>query len=555
MHFTRKHLFISLVTFVLAITQLSWFQVSPANAEEPDLTTKNAMYAKPAIVRVASQCDISIGNPKSEDFKSFTAYIEGSGFFINSRGYIATFAVFNDDNCKELFVEKGELTEAEEATYVIKTQVLLPEDVRPRDAERSRSGGTLVYGGKDVSIIKVPLEKTNAPSLQLGDSDKVQLDSVTIVGYLLPEATEKQTKMFDEQSIDDPSVTEGKVANPNKTIKYQKVFEVSIPSGFDSPGSPILNNQGEVIGIIAPVEEDRIIDWEDNTNANRGIPIAIPASVIKDFVRESSTDNNIGEVDQYYRSGLNLFWKGDYQAAKEKFETVKDLYPQHSEIDRLISECNQNKVDAWKQPSFLFLGVIGAVILAALGFGFFLMRRRSRWASEYVGEDSFSRDDRFSRDDQRHEPTEQPPASVSPVGVGNAPQVIHNNGAKGLPFLELQGRGESRRLQLDRDIVQIGRDPGWSDLKDMPVVWEVFSRRQARLVREGNSYRIFDGDGSTPSRNGLFVGDHTLVGPGGYLLKSGDTLRIGKDDGDKVSITFFDPNASQAFQETKMAGF
>jgi pSer/pThr/pTyr-binding forkhead associated (FHA) protein len=105
---------------------------------------------------------------------------------------------------------------------------------------------------------------------------------------------------------------------------------------------------------------------------------------------------------------------------------------------------------------------------------------------------------------------------------------------------------------LQKDAHRIGRDEGWSDV-EIPGTWEVISRRHATLRREGNSYRIMDGDGNVPSRNGIWVNNITPVGSTGYLLKHGERLTIGKDMSDQVSITYFNPAAAAPQTETKVA--
>ena len=71
------------------------------------------------------------------------------------------------------------------------------------------------------------------------------------------------------------------------------------------------------------------------------------------------------------------------------------------------------------------------------------------------------------------------------------------------PFIELNNHGEILRFQLQADRYQLGRECTWSDLEIPEQTWDVLSRRQAVLQREGNCYRIYDGDGKTVSRNGI----------------------------------------------------
>ncbi len=103
-------------------------------------------------------------------------------------------------------------------------------------------------------------------------------------------------------------------------------------------------------------------------------------------------------------------------------------------------------------------------------------------------------------------------------------------------FIELDSKGQLLRLYLEKDQHQLGRDPEWADLK-IPVDWGLVSRRQAIFVREGNSYRIFDGDGTKSSTHGIFVNGTRISASSGYLLTSGAQLEIGKSS-DHILLTY-----------------
>jgi ABC-type multidrug transport system ATPase subunit/ABC-type multidrug transport system permease subunit len=111
------------------------------------------------------------------------------------------------------------------------------------------------------------------------------------------------------------------------------------------------------------------------------------------------------------------------------------------------------------------------------------------------------------------------------------------------PFIELNNHGKILRFQLQEEHYQLGRDRTWSDLDIPEQGWDVLSRRQAILQREGDHYRIYDGDGTTPSRNGIFS-HHTRISAQGYLLKHGTQLEIGQDSSNYIVLTYCDPASS-----------
>ncbi|MEM6755261.1 MAG: ATP-binding cassette domain-containing protein, partial [Cyanobacteria bacterium P01_C01_bin.38] len=107
------------------------------------------------------------------------------------------------------------------------------------------------------------------------------------------------------------------------------------------------------------------------------------------------------------------------------------------------------------------------------------------------------------------------------------------------PYLELNNQGHILRLYLKEDEHRLGRGLEWADL-DVPVGWEVVSRRQAVLKKEGKDYQLYDGDGTKPSRNGIFINSNRIDATG-CLLKDGLQLQIGQSAHNQIHLTYFHP--------------
>ena len=118
------------------------------------------------------------------------------------------------------------------------------------------------------------------------------------------------------------------------------------------------------------------------------------------------------------------------------------------------------------------------------------------------------------------------------------------------PTLELDNAGEVVRFELFEDTHRLGRDASWSDLSRGLIDWNGLSRRQAVLKREGNQYRIFDGDGQKPSRNGLFVNQVRVTSTEGYLLNDGTQLQIGLSPEKRILMTYRGPVSSTQRPQT-----
>ncbi len=106
------------------------------------------------------------------------------------------------------------------------------------------------------------------------------------------------------------------------------------------------------------------------------------------------------------------------------------------------------------------------------------------------------------------------------------------------PTLELNNAGKIVRFDLFKDVHHLGRDADWSDLNAGITDWSVISRRQAVLRREGKGYRIFDGDGQTASRNGMFVNQMRINAAEGYWLGNSAQLQIGLSPENRILVTY-----------------
>jgi ABC transport system ATP-binding/permease protein len=114
------------------------------------------------------------------------------------------------------------------------------------------------------------------------------------------------------------------------------------------------------------------------------------------------------------------------------------------------------------------------------------------------------------------------------------------------PFIELNNQGKILRFRLEQDCWQLGRDLNWATGEVPNVGWEVLSRRQAVFKREGEDYRIYDGDLMEISRNGLFINHTRIDRAQGYLLKDGTQLAIGQNSHNQILLSYFNPFSSSA---------
>ncbi|MGL5943107.1 MAG: ATP-binding cassette domain-containing protein [Waterburya sp.] len=114
------------------------------------------------------------------------------------------------------------------------------------------------------------------------------------------------------------------------------------------------------------------------------------------------------------------------------------------------------------------------------------------------------------------------------------------------PYIELDNQGNTKILPLTREINNLGRDHDWANMR-APIEWNIISRRQAIIEKEGNNFRIYDGDRHVqkPSGNGIFINQSRINLTEGYILKNGERLHIGQDPRQQITLTYYNPKRGE----------
>jgi S1-C subfamily serine protease len=380
---------------------------------------KLAMYSKPSVVRILDGFVGTAYWPNNNKLYRVSYVGSGSGAFIDPNGYIATNAhVTNlthqgEDKGKELlfieFVKQLAADYGKDPRAILNSSAAIyqiRQTFEPREFKHIhhvitpdgsvfpfeiKAFGAPVGEGKDVSIIKI--EVKNAPVLKLGKADNVQLqDHITVVGY--PAAAD--TEVLDKKSQLEASITDGKVSAKKNAQDGSPVLQVSAPATHGNSGGPVMNDKGEVIGMLT-FRGDTV-----NGQEVSGFSFVVPASTMMEFVKQGGATNQEGAVDKAYREGLELFWQNRYSAAIKKFETVKALYPQHSEVEKLTRDSQQAIAEGKEKSSglgiVLVMGFLFLLTVAGGGAVLFLKMKKAKspganaqnnWQPAYQAQQAF----------------------------------------------------------------------------------------------------------------------------------------------------------------------
>jgi hypothetical protein len=235
--------------------------------------------------------------------------------------------------------------------------------------------------GKDVAIVKI--EVKNAPILKLSDSDKVKLqDHVTVIGF--PGAADTfNSGLLDSKSAFEATINDGKISAKKTASSGAPILQTSTAATHGNSGGPVVSDGNEVIGLLT-FRGDTV-----NGQEVSGFSFVVPSNTVMEYVRSAGATNEDGATDKLYREGLESYWSEHYSDAIPKFEEVKRLFPQHSEIERLLQSSQQAKAEGKDKSSFPFwlvaivlvvLFIIVAIIVIAV-IVFLMTRRRGKKAA------------------------------------------------------------------------------------------------------------------------------------------------------------------------------
>ncbi len=384
-----RRLFFVAIAALFLVTALIPSQPSAAAVTEGE---RLAMFSKPSVVRiidgVAGTFYYAPPNWKSGKTYNVSYVGLGSGFFINSSGYIVTNAhvvsTFHEIN------SKGQDVGQEILFWQLLQQVAHDYNMDPKNLTRenvtfvrnyARLTGMKVfhhviipdgsvyefeekqYGaptgqGKDVAVVKI--EVKNAPVLIVGDSEKMNLqDHVSVIGY--PGAADTfNSGILDSKSALEASITDGKVSARKKSASGAPILQISAPATHGNSGGPVITDKMEVIGLLT-FGGDRV-----NGQEISGFDFVVPSSTVMEFIKAAGVANEQGHADKAYQEGLEHYWNDRYSSAIPKFEEVKRLFPEHSEVNRLIQGSQQAIAEGKDKSSFPWTIVVIVLVVLFL---------------------------------------------------------------------------------------------------------------------------------------------------------------------------------------------
>jgi len=532
-----------------------------------------AMYTKPAVVRTVDGAvgQIYFQPPGYQGQTYNVSYVgTGSGFILSSNGYIATNAHCvttthdGEDKAKQTLFYQMVQQIAQQlgkdprslntnfidqysrmTSFELIHKVFLPDgssypfEIKQFGAPTGESNDQ----GKDVAIVKIEIK--NAPILQIGDSDKVQLqDHITVVGY--PAAAD--TKLLDYKSLMEATVNDGKISARKTATSGAPILQTNTAATHGNSGGPGLNDTYEVIGLLT-FRGDVV-----NNQEVQGFTFLVPSNTVMEYVKAAGASNTQGLTDSLYREGLGYYWDQKYSLAIPKFEEVKRLFPQHSEVDKLIQSSQQAKSEGKERADFPYW-IVGVVVVVLLLIGLIIiigiialiMSRRKKRAKAAPSSDRGGKPHATpSPASYSPSPSPSPNYSPTPAKASSAPPpmpmpAVHG-GDQGMTvdlsrtiaitdtapvnygiIKFVSGALAGKEFQVKPDGEFVGRD---SSSAQVVIPDPRISKRHLWIgVRDGRVVIV-----DQESRNGTFVNDPKSSRVKETFLNPGDTVILGESD-------------------------
>ncbi len=191
--------------------------------------------------------------------------------------------------------------------------------------------------GKDIAILKLEDVK-DLPTLRVSTDSVVRIgERVLVYGY--PEPATSNIFLAAESTVD-PTLTVGIISAIKQSIGGWPVIQMDALISHGSSGSPVCNEDGEVIGLAT------FGSLEQNTgNLASGYNFAIPVSVIKSYLDSARVQPKESLASSLYNEGLNLFYDAFYNKSLKRFEEVQKLNSNYPQLNYYQTLC-RNKITA-----------------------------------------------------------------------------------------------------------------------------------------------------------------------------------------------------------------
>ena len=188
---------------------------------------------------------------------------------------------------------------------------------------------------KDVAVIKI--NESNLPAMKMGNSDPVKTgEAIYIFGF-------PGTADFNSKNLLESTFSKGVVsAFKDSDNKDFKIIQTDAKVSQGSSGGPLLNAQGEIIGLITYQTGSLSEASGDN------FAFAIPINNAKDFIKsgyisDATVEPADGDYSQHFQAGIAYLHNKECKKAIAEFGLVADVnskFESGKNTQNYVDQCN-----------------------------------------------------------------------------------------------------------------------------------------------------------------------------------------------------------------------
>ncbi|MBK6385023.1 MAG: trypsin-like peptidase domain-containing protein [Chitinophagaceae bacterium] len=226
--------------------------------------------------------------------------------------------------------------------------------------------------GKDVAILKLT-KKHTYPTIRMGDDKALRVgDQVYVLGY---PAVATFHPLISEESISEASLTRGLVSAKKNMKDGWEVLQTDASITHGNSGGPVMNEQGEVVGLATFGS----IDYQRQAEV-QGMNFIVPSTIVQEFIKKAKIDPEMSDISLVYEDAMSLFDKSRYKKALEKFQEVKEMNSSFPFIDKMINDTEKNiekGLDKEPKDMMMYYYIGGGAVLLILVL-FLLFRKKKK---------------------------------------------------------------------------------------------------------------------------------------------------------------------------------
>jgi S1-C subfamily serine protease len=224
--------------------------------------------------------------------------------------------------------------------------------------------------GKDVAILKME-EDIAYPTTRIGEDKDMRVGSqVYVLGY---PAVATFHPLISGSSIAEATLTRGLVSAKKNMRGGWEVLQTDASITHGNSGGPVMNEQGEVIGLatFGSIDQQRGVEVQ-------GMNFIVPSTIVKEYLVKANVKPSMSDISLQYEKGLELFDKAYYRKALKRFRKVKEENAVFPFIDQAITDTTSRIERGMDEEPRLVYYIIAGVVMTSIIFFLFFRKRKGR---------------------------------------------------------------------------------------------------------------------------------------------------------------------------------